>query len=249
MKNWGVFIIMTLLVALIVSQAGCSLENNNPSSLNESHKYYYEPHVQVTGDVEESYYLELEKENKLDHLYLSELLKDTEDLEGIMIITRSSKSIYLNSKCLDNYYFSVDNSTGLVSVCSDIDLHNEKAEMPVNSVQELVLCSNSSHSLEMISENGETSYIGFISLVRMSGLFEYVSETVFDDDFSITTYNKHVSLANNLLSHYSEVILTLDNGNEVHITEDSADKMHWAHGRIYLTKYNSPIRSIEYMSD
>lgn len=250
MKNWGVFIIMALLVAVMILSQACSfLGNNSPSGLNESPNHYYEPHVQVTGDVEETYYIELEKVNKTDHLYLSELLDETTDLDGIMVVTRSSKSIYLNSKCLENYYFSIEESTGLVSICSDIALHNEQAEMPVKSVQELVLCSSNSHSLEIISGDGESSYIGFISLARLSGLFEYVTEAIFEDDFSITTYNKHMSSANRLLNHYSEAILTLDNGKEVRITTDSSDKMNWSHGRIYLTKYDSPVRSIEYLSD
>lgn len=252
MKNWGVFIIMLLLVAVIVLPlTGCTAENEDPSSLNKLTSYYYEPHVQITGDVEEFHYLELEKESKTDHIYLSDLLTEdeTEDLEGIMIVTRSSKSIYLNSSCLENYYFSIEEDSGLVSVCSDIDLHNEQAEMPVRGVQELVLCSANSQLMEIISLDGESSYIGFIKLVRSSGLFEYVTEAIFDDDFAITTYNKHTCLANKLLGNYTEAILTLDNGDTVYLTEESTDKMHWLHGRIYLTEYKSPVKSIEYMSE
>lgn len=253
MKNWGVFIIIAMLaVVFALPFVGCTMEIEKPSSPNKLTDYYYDPHIHVTGDVEEAHLLKLEKLEKRDHIYLSELLSEdeVEDIKGVMIVTVSSKSIFLNPKCLENYYFSIDENNGLVSVCSDIDLHNEQAEMPVKGVKEMVVCaSTDSHALEMVTEDGKSTYIGFINLLRSSGLFEYVRETVFEDDFAITTYNKHTCLANKLLQEGEEAFLVLEDDTDVYINEDSTEKMHWENGKIYLTDYKSPVKYIQYCSD
>ena len=235
-------IVKRLVLAIIICgllTTFCACDENNISITRDT----YSPDLVLSGDVEELSKVRLIDDNsndlRLDAVELSDLVSKTKivgELDGIMILTHGNKAIYINSASISEYYFVV-NSSGVIRMFSRLETLSTIADLPLNSVSELVFCAKDSTDRCIKWDYKEKNdKISHKLLFRAYGLFIRASDAVENDKYSITTFNKSTVKLSVFLNDEKSGKVELNDGRIIDFDSNSEYTAYWNNGGLYLTE-------------
>lgn len=225
----------------------CSCDETNISVVKNT----YSPDLILSGDIEELSRIRLVDDNssdlKLDAVELNDIVSRVNvigELDGLMILTHGNKAVYINNASIPKYYFAV-NSSGVIRLFSRLETLSDMADLPLDSVSEIVFCSkNPTDKCIKRVYKEQNERISHKLLFRAYGLFIRASNAVENEKYSITTFNKSAVKVSVFLNGEKSGKIKFNDDRSIAIDSNSTYTAYWNNGGLYLAEKEYKLNNI-----
>lgn len=153
-------------------------------------------------------------------------------IEKLLILTRGSKSIVINSECIPFYYLSV-NSSGLVRLQTTLEAHNQTGIFPILSLSEIVVISDEGTGIECVF-NGKSVHVNYLTFMRTNGMLLSGGDATENDVFNLSLFSYRNVSVKNILGENQTALLHFEDGASFLVSKESTPLINWSMGGIRL---------------